>query len=54
MDKIAAIVLASGKAMSFKSNKLLYEVNSKPIIYYAILSILCLYNNIKIIVSERI
>ncbi|MGE9809967.1 nucleotidyltransferase family protein [Ferroplasma acidiphilum] len=36
MDKIAAIVLASGKAMRFKSNKLLYEVNSKPIIYYAI------------------
>ncbi len=36
MDKIAAIILASGKALRFKSNKLLYEVNSKPIIYYAI------------------
>ena len=36
MDKIAAIVLASGKAMRFKSNKLLYEVNSKALIHYAI------------------
>ncbi|AGO61772.1 nucleotidyltransferase family protein [Ferroplasma acidarmanus] len=36
MDKITAIVLASGKALRFKSNKLLYEVNSKPIIYYVI------------------
>ena len=36
MDKIAAIILASGKALRFKSNKLLYEINSKPIIYYAI------------------
>ena len=36
MDKIAAIVLASGKATRFKSNKLLYEVNSKALIHYAI------------------
>jgi molybdenum cofactor cytidylyltransferase len=36
MKKIAAIILASGKARRFKSNKLLYEVNSKPIISYVI------------------
>jgi len=36
MKRIAAIILASGKARRFKSNKLLYEVNSKPIISYVI------------------
>jgi molybdenum cofactor cytidylyltransferase len=36
MLKISAIVLASGKAERFASNKLLYKANGKPVISYVI------------------
>ena len=36
MVNISAIILASGKSIRFNSNKLLYKVNSKPVISYVI------------------
>ena len=36
MLNISAIIIASGKSERFGSDKLMYKVNSKPIIYYVI------------------
>ena len=36
MPTISAIITASGKAERFGSDKLMYKVNSKPLIYYVI------------------
>ena len=36
MPNISAIITASGKAERFGSDKLMYKVNSKPVIYYVI------------------
>ena len=40
MVKISAIIMASGKAERFGSDKLMYKVNSKPIIHYVMESVM--------------
>ena len=40
MIKISAIITASGKGERFGSDKLMYKVNSKPIIYYVMDSVI--------------
>jgi molybdenum cofactor cytidylyltransferase len=40
MVKVSAIIMASGKAERFGSEKLMYKVNSKPIILYVMESVI--------------